>query len=236
MGKVLIGASALAIAAALGWVAQRERRGRPHRDALPFSPAPTRRVDHVDPDATGEVTRKFLLYFIVPLWLSAGMADWLCHRASHIEDTGGARESLFHLVMLVEVGVPALAGIFLEITSPVIGLMIGGFVLHEVTSLYDVAYAVTRREVTPIEQHVHSFLELVPLMGLSFVSVLHWSQAKRLFGIGGTAAGCLMLKRHPLPAGYIASLSSALLLFVILPYLEELWRGVAVSRSASRHP
>jgi hypothetical protein len=26
-----------------------------------------------------------LMYFVLPLWLVAGFADWLCHRASHIE-------------------------------------------------------------------------------------------------------------------------------------------------------
>ena len=35
-----------------------------------------------------------LMYFILPLWLAAGFADWLCHRATHIETTTGAKESL----------------------------------------------------------------------------------------------------------------------------------------------
>jgi hypothetical protein len=91
----------------------------------------------------------------------------LCHRASRIEETG-AKESVLHLLMLVEVGIPVLASIFLEITSPLFALMITSFLLHEATALWDVAYAVTRREVSPIEQHVHSFLDLIPLMAISF--------------------------------------------------------------------
>jgi hypothetical protein len=43
-----------------------------------------------------------LMYFVLPLWLIAGFADWLCHRASHIESTTGAKESLIHLLMFVE--------------------------------------------------------------------------------------------------------------------------------------
>lgn len=43
------------------------------------------------------------------VWLVAGFADWLCHRASHIESTTGAKESLIHLLMFAEVGVPLLA-------------------------------------------------------------------------------------------------------------------------------
>jgi len=40
-----------------------------------------------------EVTRSVLMYFILPLWLVAGFADYLCHRASHIATTP-ARKSL----------------------------------------------------------------------------------------------------------------------------------------------
>jgi hypothetical protein len=32
-----------------------------------------------------------------------------------------------------------------------------------------VNYAVTEREVTPVEQHVHGFLEMVPLMAVAFI-------------------------------------------------------------------
>jgi hypothetical protein len=32
-----------------------------------------------------EVLRGMLTYFVLPLWLAAGFADYLCHRAAHIE-------------------------------------------------------------------------------------------------------------------------------------------------------
>jgi hypothetical protein len=54
-----------------------------------------------------------LLYFILPLWLAAGFADYLCHRASNIELTSGYKESLIHLLMFSEIAVPLLAAIFL---------------------------------------------------------------------------------------------------------------------------
>jgi hypothetical protein len=56
-----------------------------------------------------------LMYFILPVWLLAGFADWLCHRASHTETTTGPKESLIHLLMFAEVGVPLLAAMFLEV-------------------------------------------------------------------------------------------------------------------------
>jgi hypothetical protein len=45
----------------------------------------------MSPDA--ELTRNILMYFILPLWLVAGFADYLCHRASNIATTSGAKES-----------------------------------------------------------------------------------------------------------------------------------------------
>src|SRR3954465_14280740 len=74
------------------------------------------------------------LYFILPLWLLAGFADYLCHRASRIESTSGYRESLLHLLMLIEIGVPLLAAIFFEINALIIATMIVGFVVHQLTA------------------------------------------------------------------------------------------------------
>jgi hypothetical protein len=54
---------------------------------------------------TALITQNVLLYFILPLWLAAGFADYLCHRAAHIETTSGAKESLLHLVQLAEMGI-----------------------------------------------------------------------------------------------------------------------------------
>jgi hypothetical protein len=93
-----------------------------------------------------EVTRNFLMGVVLPLWLAAGLADWACHRATDIETTTGAKESLMHLLMLTEAAIPVRAGLFLQITSPVIALMIASFLLHDMTALWDVSYAVTLRK------------------------------------------------------------------------------------------
>ncbi|MFF2147014.1 hypothetical protein [Kitasatospora sp. NPDC058190] len=41
--------------------------------------------------------------------------------------------------------------------------MTGAALAHGATALWDVALATGEREVTPIEQHIHSFLEVLPL-------------------------------------------------------------------------
>jgi hypothetical protein len=174
---------------------------------------------------TSRLTRRFLLYYIIPIWLAAGVADWICHRATNIEGTTGAKESLMHLLMLAEVSIPVTAGFFLEVTAPVAGLMIAAFLAHEATALWDVSYAVTARNVTPIEQHIHSFLEMVPLMAISFIAVLHWPQFCALVGIGDEPADLsIRAKDQPLPSGYIPASLAATGLLEVLPYFEELYR------------
>lgn len=44
----------------------------------------------------------------------AGFADWLCHCAQRNEVTAGAKKSLVHPLMFIEVGVLLLAAMLLE--------------------------------------------------------------------------------------------------------------------------
>lgn len=186
---------------------------------------------------TGVVTQAYLLYVILPLWLVVGVADWLCHRATRIETTSGYKESLIHLLMLVEVGIPVLIGLFLEINALTILIMAAFFLAHEVTAHWDLSYASPRRKVTPIEQHVHNYLGALPFMALSFILVLHWPQVLGLFGMGPEPPRfALAFKQPPLPLGYVVTLLAAILLFEILPFLEELWRGLRARALRSRAP
>jgi hypothetical protein len=174
---------------------------------------------------SADVLRAMLMYFVLPLWLAAGFADYLCHRAAHIERTSGWRESVLHLVQFVEMGIPVLAALFLEINAGVILLMIVCLLLHEATAIWDLRYASSRREITPTEQHVHSFLEMLPLMGLLLVIALYWDQFVALFGLAPFRWE-LALKPEPLPWLYVTIALGAAVLFELLPYVEELVRGL----------
>lgn len=46
-----------------------------------------------------------LMYLVVALWLATGFADYLCHRAAHIEHTSGWRESALHILQFAEMAV-----------------------------------------------------------------------------------------------------------------------------------
>jgi hypothetical protein len=122
-----------------------------------------------------------------------------------------------------------LAALFLEITSSVILLMTGFLILHQATAMWDVRYAVARREVSPTEQHVHSVLEMLPLTALLFVVALHWPAFAALFGHGAPDFS-FSLKPDPLPVPYIGAMLVLAVLFEALPYFEELMRGLRQRR------
>ena len=108
-----------------------------------------------------------LMYFIIPIWFLAGIVDWYCHKRSNISGTSGAKESLIHLLMFAEVGIPLFMVLIFEVNSLIIAISILLFFVHEATAMWDVSYAVTKRHVGPIEQHVHSFFRNDPAACLS---------------------------------------------------------------------
>jgi hypothetical protein len=175
--------------------------------------------------------RQYLLFFILPLWIAAGLADCVLHRRTHIEDTSGTKESLLHALQLCEAGIPVLMGLFLDINALVLMMMILALVAHEATALWDLHAAIHRRYVGVLEQHVHSFLELLPLMGVSFMTILYWDQFLALFGLGSEPARFeFQPKSNPLSLVYLVGSLGAVVVLIILPYGEELWRCIAAER------
>lgn len=175
--------------------------------------------------AVTELVQGFLLYLVMPLWIAAAFADWLCHRRSDIAHSSGLTEALMHWALLAQLGVPVLAATFFEINALVIALMLGGFLLHELTVYLDLRWSSARRDIAPIEQIVHSFQELVPFTAGILVLLMNWPAALSLLGLGDRSADFgLRPKAVPLTPGGMLAITGALLLFVALPYGEELLR------------
>jgi hypothetical protein len=184
-----------------------------------------------------EVTRRYLLYFLLPVWIVAGLLDWYNHRRTKIEQTAGTHESLTHILAMSEVGLPIMMGLFLDVNAQVLLMMIAGFLAHEGTTYWDVAYAQGRREVTPAEQHVHSYLEGIPFMVTSIMICLNWDQFLALFGRGKERPRFeLRRTRRPLARGTVRGILAALGLGVALPYAEEFWRCYRHDRTLEPHP
>jgi hypothetical protein len=182
-------------------------------------------------DATARAAALILMFAVLPLWILAGLADYFCHRASSIETTSGPRESALHLLQLSLVGIPVLLALFLQIDAALLATMIACLVLHHTLAYFDIHYANTRRRVRPVEQMVHSFLELMPLMAFALLCILHWDQAASLFGFGPSQPDFnFRQKIKPLPFAYVAGLLTATFLFNVLPYAEEMIRTLRARR------
>ncbi|MFG3023591.1 diguanylate cyclase [Streptomyces sp. NPDC048254] len=175
--------------------------------------------------------RRFPLYGLLPLWVVPGLADWWMHRRTRIEHTTGTKESAAHALMMTEAGVPVLMGLLARVNPLVLTTLGGAALAHGATALYDVSPAVGEREVRPIVQHIHRFLEVLPLTALSFTACLHTDQVRETLRGGADGQDWRPLpKEHPLPAAYLAGLAG-----VVVPYAEELRRCLrTASRGGSR--
>jgi hypothetical protein len=90
---------------------------------------------------------------------------------------------------MVEGGVPALLGLFCEVDAAMLAVTYLAQALHEVSGIRDVAYADSRREVTPFEQYVHGFLGRVPMMATFLLTVLQWTRRELPSGSEGDPTG-----------------------------------------------
>lgn len=180
-------------------------------------------------------TLVILMYFVIPVWLLAGVVDWFCHRRSNIAKTSGAKESFIHLLMFAEVGIPLMLVLLFEVNALIIGISVLLFILHELTALWDVSYAVSKRRVGPIEQHVHSFLEMIPLLALVLIIARHWPHFTSLFSASGFPPDLsLTLKEAPLPTTYLITVLFIAVALELIPYLEELVRGLKARKAATQ--
>ncbi|WP_249374782.1 diguanylate cyclase [Streptomyces sp. I05A-00742] len=173
------------------------------------------------------------MYGLLPSWFVPGVADWVMHRRTRIEDTSGTKESLIHALMMTEVGVPIALTLLCEVNPLLLSVQLGATACHEATALWDVRTAVdSDRDVKPVEQHIHSFLESLPFAALASLMCLHPDQVRSLLrgGAGDPAAWRLVPRRRPLPAKYLAGIALAVGTFVALPYGEELVRCVRQGR------
>jgi hypothetical protein len=187
-------------------------------------------------DGIAKATQGYVLYVILPVWAVAGLADWIFHRTSKIEDTSGTHESLTHSLMMAAIGVPSLMALILEINASTLVALLTGCVLHEGVVIWDVAYASERRNVTTAEQHIHSFLEVLPFMSLSFIVCMHWDQVLGLLGKGPSKASfAIRLKEKPIPPLSLAAIGALLTGLVALPYAEEFIRCYRVDHTVLPH-
>lgn len=170
-----------------------------------------------------------LMFAVLPLWIAAGLADYLCHRATSIETTSGTKESALHLAQFALVGIPVTLALFLDINAGYFVLAAVFLLLHHAVAAVDLVYANPRRHIAPREQMIHSFLEIMPLTAIFLLAVLYWPQVLALVGKGPETA-IFSPKIRLLPLAFIATTLAGAFFLNFVPYVEELWRCVARAR------
>jgi hypothetical protein len=162
----------------------------------------------------------------LPLWLLAGFGDWLCHRHSQIQHTAGPRESALHLVLYLLIAVPIILALFLEMDFMLLVLMAVCTLAHMGVSLWDTSFAQPRRHISPLEQQIHSYLEMLPLFAVALAIVLHWDAITH-------PVWRWSFRVQPLPTAWTAGVLVALLAGQVL-IAEELLRCLAAARRPPR--
>jgi hypothetical protein len=179
---------------------------------------------------TRDLIEGLMLYAVFPTWLIAGFADYLCHRKTDIEYTSGRAESLLHAAQYLEILAAVALGLFLEITTLVLLLMILLVVAHTLTAFWDVSFTEHRRDISPLEQHIHGYLEMLPLFALCLVAILSWESFAPLL-TGEFASFTIRSRAIPLPTWVVVIVLGGLSLSG-LAIAEELWR---TSKKGAEH-
>jgi hypothetical protein len=184
----------------------------------------------------GEASRAFLNFVLLPLWMLPGLGDYFCHRSSHIERRSGTHESLTHLLMISSTGAGIGVGLLFEINELALAIMIASALSHEAVVLWDVGYAAKLRPPSATEQHMHSFLEVLPFTALAFTMCTN-PQAVAALALRGRRSRRFRLepKRHPAPPLYLAGISLLATCLLFIPYTEEFIRCYRIDRTLLPH-
>ena len=161
--------------------------------------------------------------FVLPLWLLSGLADYVCHARTDIAHTSGMHESLLHLLQTVEIGLPLLGFLFFSVNALLLALMCAGVVAHTASSWRDLRYATGLRCITPLEQYVHSFLNVLPWVALALVMVLHWDVVRAILDPAIASDWMPRLRDPGFDGRLIAAVLLGSLLLAVLPGLLELF-------------
>jgi hypothetical protein len=81
---------------------------------------------------------------------------------------------VLHILIYLLIAVPVAAGLFLSINAILLAFMAACVAAHMAVSLWDTSYAQPRRYISPVEQHIHSYQDTLPLFAPALACVLHW--------------------------------------------------------------
>lgn len=164
------------------------------------------------------------------LWTIAGCLDFACHRATHLPATSGLAESRLHLLQLALCGAGVVMWLALESTAGLAAILAAIVIAHAWAGWRDTRTAFdSGRIIRPIEQHLHSVLDVAPWVGLVATAWLAWRAP--------TTQWSLSFRQSPLPPSTWAMVLLPALVLCIAPALLEFraaWRVAHGNRDAAR--
>jgi hypothetical protein len=168
----------------------------------------------------------WVAYGLYLAWLVAGTGDFLCHRVTDLPHTSGVAESALHLLQLILLGSGMVLAMAFE-TTPLISLVLILLVMaHAAAGYVDTRTAfVRRRVILPIEQHLHSVLDMAPIVALANLLIATWPAAID----GGWHA---TLRTPALPWELWCAVLLPATLLCVVPALLELRAAVTASGRA----
>lgn len=167
-------------------------------------------------------TEFWLAYCGYLIWLLAGLADFVCHRRTDLPFTSGVAESTTHLLELALLGVGVILVLAFDIGPSVLWVLLALVVAHAIVGYVDTRTAFAhRRVVLPVEQHIHSVLDMAPIIAFAWIVIATWPAAT-------SASWQLELRRPALSMGvWLAVIVPPALLCVVPAMLEfrMAWRA-----------
>lgn len=171
---------------------------------------------------TSDLLINALLFLFLPLWGIAGFVDWCCHRASHIEQTSGLKESIMHSVMGVQMAIPIALCLIFEVNVLILIICFITWLCHEFVAHWDVHYASPRREISIWEMHAHTYLGSLPTYMLATIVIINWQQFENLLTLNWQDNVALKLIDAPHGGDkFIPIYLSFMAVACVFPYIEE---------------
>jgi hypothetical protein len=171
---------------------------------------------------------QLIAYLFYPLWLAGGGVDYLCHRRSAIERTSGFHESLYHLAQFITIAAIVICIALFAGSLAIFAVLVGTVLLHTLLSYFDVRFTERRRYISPLEQHAHAAMDILPIVVVALVIVLEWHSAAFTWAV--------RLRSPMLEPAQLVIVIGTIVVGAGAPVLEELWRtGRRAKRANDDH-
>lgn len=170
-----------------------------------------------------------LMYGAYLVWLGAGLGDFVMHWRTDLRHTSGVAESASHLAQLALLGTGIVVGLGFEVGPAIAALLAIIVATHACIGYIDSRIAFgTHRILFPVEQHLHSILDMAPIIALGLLLTLTWPAV-----VAGEHGWMPVLRRPALPFSVWFWVIAPAVGLCVVPALME-FRAAWGSRFAAR--